>query len=150
MAIIIDGVPSAKIDSKNFNTFDLADTGRVETEIKEGTELGDSLKELNRDDIEPGTRMSGIDMRARLHYVEVGSILAIDTMVLLKFLPVSCSQLTRQKKRLSVSIEGQGRNDIVNIVSGKKEMEAKTQGSSLGERLRGLFGSGGQSQVKDT
>ncbi|MDX1371825.1 MAG: hypothetical protein R3321_05110 [Nitrososphaeraceae archaeon] len=37
------------------------------TNIQQQTELGDSLKQLNDDSIEKQSRMSGIDLRARLH-----------------------------------------------------------------------------------
>lgn len=92
-----------------------------ETSIIQATELGESLKELNLDNIDPITRMSGIDMRARLHGLEIASILAMDALVALKFLPTSCLAFTRQKKRLSVSLEGKGRGEVVDIVAGKKE-----------------------------
>lgn len=149
MSFIIDGYnkdDNKETEESLHNQFDMADDSS-ETDIKESTELGDSLKELNKDTLEPGTRMSSIDMRANLHYVELSSILACDALVMFRVLPVTCLNFTRQKKRLSPSLQGKGREDIVNIVSGKKEMDAKTQsGTSLGDRLRGLFGKGGGDQ----
>jgi len=110
------------------------------TLIQEPTELGESLKELNFDGIEKDTRMSGIDMRARLHYIEVPAILAIDTLVSFSFLPISCLAFTRQKKRLSVSINGQGRQEIVELVAGKKEHEERKGMMGVGERLKNALG----------
>src|SRR4030067_1827447 len=55
--------------------------------IVQPTELGETLKELNRDEIEAHTGMSGIDMKSRLHYIEVENILAMDTLVALRVLP---------------------------------------------------------------
>ncbi len=110
------------------------------TPIHQGTELGDAIKEINKDDIEPNTRMSGIDMRARLHPLEIASVLALDALVSLGILPTSCLAFTRQKKRLSVSLEGKGRDDIVNIVSGKKEMDAKMGGMGMMDKAKSFMG----------
>lgn len=112
--------------------------GKDVTPIFQPSEMGDTLKELNRDDIEYPTRMSGIDLRARLHHAEVGSVLALDALVSLGILPTKCLAFTRQKKRLSVSIDGKGRNDIVNIVAGKKEQDAKISGFTA--RVRNFMG----------
>ena len=148
MAIIkIDGIKT------NLKPLDLdgdGQTGGIEVisrnvgvkNIIQQTELGESLKELNLDDVEPNTRMSGIDMRARLHHVEVASVLALDCLVALGVCPIMCLSVTRQKKRLSVSIDGKGRDDIVNIVSGKKEIDARSQG--FGEKIKSFLGMGGK------
>lgn len=109
------------------------------TSISQPTELGESLKELNKDDIEVQTRMTGIDMRSRLHHSEISSVLALDALVAIGCCHSKMLSFTRQKKRLSVSLEGKGRDDIVNIVSGKKEMEKQT----LGDKFKGFFGMGG-------
>jgi len=93
--------------------------------IVQPTELGDTLKELNKDDLEEVSRMSGIDMRARLKEFEVSSVLALDALVSLGVLPTECLAFTRQKKRLSVSIEGKGRQEIVELVAGKRDLDAK-------------------------
>lgn len=111
--------------------------------VIEPTELGESLKQLNLDDIQPGTRMSGIDMRANLHPIELSAILSVDTLVSMRFLPVDSLILTRQKKRLSVSLHGKGRNDIVAVVAGKREQEANGANSFMG-RVANVFNGGGQ------
>lgn len=110
--------------------------------IQQPTELGESLKELNKDEIESATRMTGIDMRSRLHPMEVSSILALDALVALGVCHTKMLSFTRQKKRLSVSIEGKGRNDIVNIVSGKRELEKQ----GMGDKFKGFFGMGNKPQ----
>jgi len=111
-------------------------------DIIQPTELGQSLKELNDDSIEKGTRMSGIDMRANIHYMEESGLLAIDALVGFRFLPLSCVQFTRQKKRLSVSRNGKGRDDIVNIVGGKSAHEERMGGAGFGEKIKGFLGMG--------
>ena len=108
-------------------------------EISQPTELGESLRELNQDELETDTRMSGIDMRSRLHFVEVPSILAVDTLVGFKFLPTSCLAFTRQKKRLAVSLGGKGREEIVDIVGRKREDDVR-KGGFLGNMKQRLFG----------
>lgn len=110
-----------------------------EIDVVQTTELGDSLKELNQDQIQKGTRMSGIDMRANLHYAEIASILGVDTLVAFKFLPINALQFTRQKKRLSASLAGRGRQQIVEIVGGKQAQDAAKSGG-LFDKMRGLVG----------
>lgn len=145
--IRLDGIPIVVIPP------DLDDDGKVGgTEIvtqkvssgvmtvQQPTELGETLKELNFDDIQQNTRMSGIDMRARLHYAEITSVLALDALVSLGVVPTKCLAFTRQKKRLSVSLDGKGRDDIVNIVAGKREQEAKAGMNGFGDRMKTFFG----------
>lgn len=117
------------------------DTRNGEIDVVQTTELGDSLKELNMDVIQKGTRMSGIDMRANLHYAEIASVLGVDTLVAFKFLPINALQFTRQKKRLSVSLDGRGRQQIVEIVAGKQAQDAAKSGG-LFDKIRGLAGGG--------
>lgn len=109
------------------------------------TELGDTLKELNQDNLEPNTRMSGIDLRTRLHHAEIASVLALDALVSLGVLPTKCLAFTRQKKRLAVSIEGKGREDIVNIVAGKRDQDARMgMMGGMKEGFKSFMGVGGQ------
>ena len=96
--------------------------------IQQTTELGDSLKELNKDMIDIDSRTSDIDLRSRLHPFEVSSILALDALVAFGVCPTKCLAFTRQKKRLSVSLLGKGRREIVDIVAGKRELEKESGG----------------------
>ena len=116
--------------------------------IIQPTEIGDALRNLNNDDIDPDTRMSGIDMRSRIGSAEISPILAIDACVCLGVLPRKCLTLTRQKKRLSVSLNGLGRDDITNVVSGKQEMDAKKGGGSIVDRIKGVFSTGNKEGEK--
>lgn len=109
------------------------------TNIIQPTELGESLKELNSDHIEPNTRMSGIDMRSRLHYIEANSILALDALVALGILPTRTLAFSRQKKRLSVSVSGKGREEIVQIVAGKREQD-KAVSNGFMDKIKGWAG----------
>jgi hypothetical protein len=127
-------------DKETFST----QSTSTEQDVDEPTELGQALKELNYDKIQHGTRMSGIDMRAVLHYSEISGILGVDTLVNMKFLPVEVTMFTRQKKRLSVSLQGKGRNDIVAVVAGKRDQEARAGGGSFFDRVKNVFTGGGQ------
>lgn len=144
--IVLDGIPlelqPPDIDKDGEIGGTELVTQRVDagiTSIIQPTELGESLKYLNDDSIDVTTRMSGIDLRSRLHYVEIGSLVALDSLVALKILPTSCLAFTRQKKRLAVSLDGKGRDDMVNIVAGKREQEAKAAG--FGEKVKSHMGS---------
>jgi len=94
-----------------------------QTEIIQPTEMGEVVKELNSDIVDPVTKMSSIDMKSRLHNIEVSQITAVDFLVSVGFLPVNTLSLTRSLKRLRVSEEGKGRQDVVNIVSGKTQAD---------------------------
>lgn len=106
---------------------------------QEQTELGQALDNLNNDDLDFETRMSNIDMRARLHHIEASSVLALDGLVALNVLPQKCLAFSRQKKRLSVSIAGKGREEIVSITKGKREDDI-TAGKTLAQKLNPFSG----------
>lgn len=114
------------------------------TNITQGTELEGSLKELNADLINPETRMSQIDMRTRLASFEISAVLAVDSLVALGVLPQRCLPLSTQKKRLNVSEGGKGREEMVQLVAGKREMDAKMGGmGGFGNGIKSFFGMGG-------
>jgi len=87
------------------------------------SELQGSLQELNNDKVNPISRNSGIDLRTRLHNTEIASITVLDTLVAFNFLPMSIVPFTLQKKRLAVSLRGKGRDEIVELVAGKRESD---------------------------
>ena len=111
--------------------------------ITQNSELEGSLKELNADAINPETRMSQIDMRSRLHPIEISSVLAIDALVGFGVLPQKCLILSTQKKRLNVSEEGKGRQEMVERVAGKTDRDIKmgTMGR-MQEGFKNFFGMG--------
>lgn len=114
------------------------------TNINQNTELEGSLKELNADQINPDTRMSQIDMRTRLHPTEVSAVLALDSLVALGVVPQKCLPLSTQKKRLNVSQDGKGRTEMVELVAGKREIDAKSGTfGKIGEGVKSFFGMGG-------
>lgn len=131
MKFVIDGVRvefDKTVNSDNSSQFHKTNSTRNQQEIIQPTEMAETVKEINNDDIEGNSRMSKIDMKARISMAEAGAILAFDTLVQLKFLPKNSLFLTRQRKRLSVSEEGKGRTEIVEIVRGIKEQEINGKG----------------------
>jgi len=94
-------------------------------DFKEQTDLSETLKELNQDSLDTETGMSGIDMRTRLSHIEIPAILGIDSLVSMNVLPQELLQLTRQKKRLAVSLGGLGRREIVKIATGRQDEDKK-------------------------
>ncbi len=111
------------------------------THVTQPTELEGSLKELNADSINENTRMSQIDMRTRLHPIEISAVLAIDSLVALGVLPQRCLPLSTQKKRLNVSEMGKGRQEMVELVAGKHERDIKMGAmGQMGQGIKGFFG----------
>jgi len=110
------------------------------TNITQNSELEGSLKELNADAIDANTRMSQIDMRSRLHSIEISSVLAVDALVGFGVLPQKCLILSTQKKRLNVSEEGKGRQEMVELVAGKTDRDIKTGSGRFTEGIKNFFG----------
>ena len=149
--ISLDGIPTVLV---NPDLDGDGITGGVERVVKklgdegiqnitQNSELEGSLKELNADAIDPQTRMSQIDMRSRLHPIEISSVLAIDALVGFGVLPQKCLILSTQKKRLNVSEEGKGRQEMVELVAGKTDRDIKmgTMGR-MQEGFKNFFGMG--------
>lgn len=106
--------------------------------IQESSELGEATRELNKDEVEGNARMTSIDLRSRLRDFEISFITAFDSLIALGVMPMSSIVLTRCKKRNAVSLQGLGRQEIVEIVGGKKERDEK----------KGFFGMFGKKQDK--
>lgn len=96
-----------------------------EIDIKSETELGQSLKELNKDVIEH-KNMTSIELRSRLAYIETIGIVSYNFLIAVNFLPKQLLPLTQDKMRVNVSLEGKGREEIVDIVAGKRQQESPT------------------------
>lgn len=113
------------------------------------SELGDTLKELNRDDIDPVTHMSGIDTRAILHPADIQNIAAFDSLVWLDFLSPKCLAITRKMLRLSVSSSGKGREHMVDVATGKRTFDAMRGDTGNMARIKNFFGGGNDGTVND-
>jgi|SRR3989304_1303047 len=119
---------------KRLNAYEDSEIIPITTE----TELGQTLKELNKDVIESQSmNSSSVDQRTRLHYIEVQGITEFDFLISVKFLPKSLLPLTRQKKRNNISLDGLGRKEIVQIASAKIERDAPM---TFWEKAKNLVG----------
>ncbi|NIP39039.1 MAG: hypothetical protein GWO07_07100 [Candidatus Dadabacteria bacterium] len=89
---------------------------------KETTELGEAIHELNKDDVTPD-RLSSIDFRSRINPFEMTPMVALDASIGMGVIPVVCGVLNRSKMRKSVSEGGKGRQEFVDIVTGKRNLD---------------------------
>ena len=108
----------------------------MEQNINQDTELKGVMKEMNEDILEKSTQLPSIDMKTRLHPIELSSMVIHDAVVSLGCLPKECLITTRTKKRLAVSLNGLGREEMVKIVQGERESK---QGGGFMDRVKGLF-----------
>lgn len=102
--------------------------------VSESSDLKDSFKELNDDSIDKDG-FTAIDMRTRLTHTQIPSLVGLDILSIGGVYPRAFGRIGRSVKRLSVSIKGHGRKEMVDIVKGVKEQEA-TAGKSIIERSR--------------
>lgn len=112
----------------------LDDIANEEKIFKEKSEMGEVFENLDQDIPDTKTGMSTIDFNARLSEIEISSCLKIDELKRLGILPEL--ELTRKKKRLSVSKMGMGREEKVQISGGMKENRS---GEGIFNKLSGLF-----------
>ena len=133
--IVIDGKKIGNEEAYN-NLPDVypGESGRVN--VNEVSDIAESLKELNKDEINE-KQLSAIDLRCRIESSELSGILTIDTLIGFRVLPAECQNFTLRKKRLSVSLNGKGRDEIVQMVIGDVK---KKQQQGFGGKLKGLFG----------
>lgn len=91
-----------------------------EQDIMQQSELKEVIAELNEDKLSK-EGMSPIDLKTNLSSMEKTAYHAFDALITMKFLPKSASSISRIGKRLNVSIGGEGRKQIVDIVGRNQE-----------------------------
>lgn len=123
-------------EEKRTNSMSLQAQHSGVQEIHEASDVAETIRELN-DDTLSDDKFSSIDLKTRLAEIEIGAIIAVDSLVALDFLPTEVSFITRSKKRLNVSKNGQGRSEVVSIAQGLSE---QSQGKSMIDRLGNMFG----------
>lgn len=96
--------------------------------FKEQSEIAQVFTNMDDDSVS-GEGMSNIDFNARLLSHEASMCMIFDELKAKGILP-SSANLTRMKKRLSVSIGGQGRREKVQIASAGRgaELEGRSGG----------------------
>ncbi len=110
--------------------------------VQNPSDLGDAMRELNKDTVED-SRLSGIDFRGRVHSSELPSMIALDSLIGMGFVPIRCGILNRVKMRKSVSIDGLGRKEHVEIVVGKRESDERKSMGGIFDKFKQGFGIGG-------
>ena len=110
--------------------------------ITEPTEIGEFMRELNDDTINPETGMSSIDMKSDLDPFQVSGATAIETLIILEMIPRDFIGYTRQIKRNSCSKLGRGRDDMVKAMVGEKEHQENSGGigNKVGSAIQNAFG----------
>ena len=93
----------------------------TETPMTQESDLKGVMKEMNDDTLETEAKLPSIDLKTRLHPFELTNIIIHDTVISLNCLPKECLITTRTKKRLAVSLKGEGRKEMVEIVKGERE-----------------------------
>ena len=108
----------------------------LEQPINQESDLTSVMKTLNEDKLEKDSGLSSIDLKTRLHPFELTSMVIHDTVIGLNCLPAECLITTRTKKRLAVSLNGQGREEVVRIVQGERERQT---GGGFMDKMKGMF-----------
>lgn len=102
--------------------------------ITDKSELAQVFDSLDNDDIK-SQNMSNIDFNTRLTKSESNGCLVMDELQRMGLLPMNFS-LSRQKKRLAVSLNGEGRKEKIDIVRSERE---NTSSSGFLSKLGGIF-----------
>lgn len=152
MVFVIDGLRVQPVYQRDINKDGKIDDIETVTPYSEGTqpilegsELGEVFKSMDTDAVEADTRLSTIDFNARIHHVELPYMVAFDSLIGAKIIPVHWGILTRSKMRKSVSLEGKGRQEKAQIAIGKREHDSEMQGGFMKKMGNQLFGQKEQS-----
>ena len=105
----------------------------MEQPTSQDSDVRGMLKELNIDELERDSGLSSIDTRTNLEVIEVSSHTTHDGMVNLHALPVLCLMTTRQMKRLSVSKQGKGRDQMVDMTKNERSFRRNWLGRMMGQ-----------------
>lgn len=127
-----------KVERQQYNKSSFA-PANIEN-INESSEISETIKEMNDDELNPDG-FSSIDMKTRLNNIEISSMIALDSLVALGFLPTETGFITRSKKRLAISLNGKGREEIVDITGRMREQQT---GQTAFSKIKSFFGSGGE------
>jgi len=112
-------------------------TGKVV--IQDQTELGQVMHELNKDILETDGGGLSIDKRSRLTNVEVPAHTQYDMLAHFHFLPMDSLALTMTHKRLVISRDGKGREEIRDIAIGREQLRGN---GGFFDRLKNVFTGG--------
>ena len=100
----------------------------VENKIQETTELGEVMNSFDKDELDPITKMSSIDLNSVLHGKQITGCLKFDQLQGKGLFSSSCN-ISRQLKRLSISKGGFGRiNKVDSVVAERGRNNTDTSG----------------------
>jgi len=125
-------------DFENYNPPNIEErilTASQEMPFSEKSELGEAFGHLDNDSINEQSGFSNIDFNARLSQMEINNCIVFDELKAKGLLPFDAN-ITLQKKRMSVSLGGKGREEKVQIASGQREA---TLAGKSGGMLSKLF-----------
>lgn len=103
--------------------------------IEEKSEIQGAAEVLFEDQFDARTKLSSIDLRTRLSDSQIPNIAICDEFSKLGVIP-DANSFTRNIKRLNVSIDGKGRQELVQIASGVLQQQ---QGMGMWDRFKGFF-----------
>lgn len=106
------------------------------TPVKESTELGDALSKFSEDVVDK-ERFSSIDFMARIDPFTMPSLVGFSSLIGLKVVPVESGTIIRNMLRKSVSLQGKGRAEFVDVVTGKKEQDIRMNAGQMGKNFVG-------------
>ena len=109
-----------------------------ETPFQDKSEVGEVFDNLDRDEELEETRMSHIDFNSRLTSTEIANCITIDELKSLGILPAK-ARITRQKKRLSVSLAGKGREEKVTIASASRGADLSGRSGGFMSKIGDFF-----------
>jgi len=112
--------------------------GMVEMPVAVTSELGEALRELNRDSSPEGSIVSDIDLRSRLDKYCIAPLTAVESLVRLNVYPMAALDFTIQWKRNWVSEDGKGRGEFVQVTQGLKGAEDKKNLSVI-DKIKALW-----------
>lgn len=106
-----------------------------ESLIMEKSEMSQVFEHLDDDSVDSVTKMSTMDTNARLSANRISSVLRCDELMRAGIYPADLG-ISRQLKRLSVSLDGKGREEKVRIAEADRSQKS---GSSGWQGLANLF-----------
>ena len=118
---------------------EVKDDDSGETEIIQNSESAEAIRELNKDKTEVDGKMSSIDRNARINKVEKQGYHAFNSLISMDFYPKSALFIIRSGLRYSVSIDGKGRKEAVDIHRGVKDHDSK---ATFFDKVGGVFAGG--------
>ncbi len=104
------------------------------TPVKESSELGDALSKFNEDIVDK-ERLSSIDFMARIDLFTMPPLVGFSSLIGLKTVPIESGIIIRNMLRKSVSLQGKGRGEFVDVVTGKKEQDIRMSAGQMGKNF---------------